>query len=181
MNNRGAATAIMPAPLYRERLNSPLLTLFLLTAATAVTAASAILAIKTGNRLLLLMLMPVPLMLVPVGGMEILLTREKLEVRLGRLHIRVLETPLDCIESIRMVRFWKIICYFGWCKWKPGFGSGAGLVIGNRGVRFKTKTGKLIAVGSSTPELLADLISEYSGAAKLPEEDYHLHPFSGRP
>jgi hypothetical protein len=98
------------------------------------------------------------------GGQRVTVTRERVEVRLGLLGLRLLRVPLSEMAGVEVRSFSPLGDFGGWGI-RYGRGTHAFFWRGNRGVQVRTNGGRQYLIGSDDAERLAAVIGAAREAA----------------
>ncbi|MCX7045258.1 MAG: DUF1648 domain-containing protein [Candidatus Sumerlaeota bacterium] len=118
--------------------------------------AGAIGAVPSQPWMLLVFLLLLILVVAMHGGLQVMINRERLTVRLGGFGLRLLKMPLENIASVQAESFNPIGDFGGWGiryslrKKMWGF-----YLYGAHGVKVELKNGKRYLLGSDNPDRLA--------------------------
>ncbi|MHB9037922.1 MAG: hypothetical protein ACYC64_14790 [Armatimonadota bacterium] len=127
----------------------------LATAATMVTGA--VLTFSESPWVSLSLIIFAALSLLLLGGLRMIVTSERVEVRLGFTGMRVLTLNVDEIESVDIHQFSPLLDFGGYGI-RFNLEMKAYYFRGNRGVKLTTTRGKQYLIGSDRPESLAAVI-----------------------
>jgi hypothetical protein len=106
------------------------------------------------------------LLILPYGGMRVMVTRNDITVRFGLFGFRILRLDIAEIISIETIEF-SPLKDFGGYGIRFNREMKAYYLRGNRGVKLTMASGKKYLLGSDDPQLLAGVIQALAGTGKV--------------
>jgi hypothetical protein len=105
------------------------------------------------------------LLILPYGGMRVMVTRNNIVVRFGLFGFRILRLNIADISSVEAVEF-SPLKDFGGYGIRFNREMTAYYLRGNRGVKLTMANAKKYLLGSDDPQLLAGVIQALAGAGR---------------